>query len=259
MKIQPIKSYLSHWLNSVDEHSIHSPFFFDFYQNVIKKSRKAPSNGKIEDIRNLLLANNSELEADDLGAGSRFNKKSKKSLAEIAKNSLSPSKYSHLYQHIIRYNDAKYIVELGTSMGLNTLYLAENNDARVFTFEGSKSLASIALTHFELFEKQNIQLIEGNIDVTLPEFLQSTVKINFALLDANHRYEPTLRYFNLLVRRFNDKSILVIDDIHWSEEMEKAWKELSQHELVYGSIDLYRCGILFFDPALNKQHFILSL
>jgi hypothetical protein len=29
--------------------------------------------------------------------------------------------------------------------------------------------------------------------------------------------------------------------------------------LVYGSIDLYRCGILFFDPALNKQHFILSL
>jgi len=129
----------------------------------------------------------------------------------------------------------------------------------VYTFEGSKALANIALTHFELFEKQNIQIIEGNIDSTLAEFLQNPKKINFALLDANHRYEPTMRYFNLLVRRFNDKSILVVDDIHWSEEMEKAWKELYQHKLVYGSIDLFRCGVLFFDPALNKQHFVLSL
>lgn len=144
-------------------------------------------------------------------------------------------------------------------MGLNTLYLAQNKQARVFTFEGSRSLSHIALTHFELLEKKNIKLIEGNIDHTLSEFLQNTEKINFALMDANHRYEPTMRYFNLLSRRFNEKSILVIDDIHWSEEMEEAWKELYQHRLVYGSIDLYRCGILFFDPALNKQHFILSL
>lgn len=259
LKLQPIRSYLSHWLNQVDEHSIHSPFFFDFYKNVIKKSRKATSNNKIEEIRGSLLNNNSNIEIEDLGAGSRHSTSTTKSIAEVAKNSLSPEALSKLYQHIVHYNDARYIVELGTSMGLNTLYLAEKSDARVFTFEGSKSLANIALTHFELFEKKNIQLIEGNIDNTLTEFLQNTEKINFALLDANHRYEPTLRYFNLLVRRFNDKSILVVDDIHWSEEMEKAWKELYQHKLVYGSIDLFRCGILFFDPALNKQHFVLSL
>lgn len=199
------------------------------------------------------------MEIEDLGAGSRIHSNGKRSMAEIAKNSLSPAGISKVYEHIVRYNDSKHIVELGTSMGLNTLYLAEKNDAKVYTFEGSKTLANIALTHFEFFEKQNIQLIEGNIDNTLTEFLQNPEKINFALLDANHRYEPTMRYFNLLVRRFNDKSILVVDDIHWSEEMEKAWKELYQHRLVYGSIDLFRCGILFFDPALNKQHFVLSL
>ena len=166
---------------------------------------------------------------------------------------------SNLYEHICNYNDSKYIVELGTSMGINTLYLANNNNKKVFTFEGSQAFIDIALTHFELFDKQNIKLIEGNIDKTLPQFLQATEKINFALIDANHRYEPTIRYFNQLARRLNEKSIVVVDDIHWSEEMEMAWKELHKHELVYGSIDLYRCGILFFDPALNKQHFILSL
>jgi hypothetical protein len=54
------------------------------------------------------------------------------------------------------------------------------------------------------------------------------------------------------------KSALIIDDIHQSPEMEKAWKEIQQHALVYGSIDLYRCGIVFFDPSLNKQHVVLQ-
>lgn len=259
MKLHNIRSYLSYWLNQVDEHSIHSPFFFDFYKNVIKVSRKAQANTAIEKLRNSLLTNDSVIEIEDFGAGSRLNSHNNRSIAEVAKNSLSTQAVSKLYQHIIRYNDARYIAELGTSLGLNTLYLAEKNDAKIFSFEGSKTLANIALTHFELFEKRNIHLIEGNMDSTLPEFLQSTEKINFALIDANHRYEPTLRYFNLLVRRFNEKSILVVDDIHWSEEMERAWEELYKHKLVYGSIDLYRCGILFFDPALNKQHFVLSL
>ncbi len=258
MKLQHIQTFISHWLNKVDEHSIHSPFFYDFYKNVIKVSRKADGHPKIEEIRNSLLANQTELKIENLGAPSAV-QKDKQTVADVAQRSLSPTRLSLFYQQIVNYTDAKYIVELGTSMGLNTLYLAEKKDASVFTFEGSKPLINIARTHFELLESKNIKLIEGNIDSTLSAFLQNPNKINFALLDANHRYEATIRYFNLMMKRLNEKSVMVIDDIHWSLEMEKAWKELSHHELVYGSIDLYRCGVLFFEPALNKQHFTLSL
>jgi predicted O-methyltransferase YrrM len=242
----------------VDEHSIHSPFFFDFYVNVIKASKKDEGHKSVEEIRTSLLKNGTTIKMEDLGARSHSHD-GYATIAQVAKASLSSARLSNLYEHICDYNDSKYIVELGTSMGINTLYLANNNNKKVFTLEGSQPLINIALTHFELFDKKNITLIEGNIDKTLPQFLQATEKINFALIDANHRYEPTVRYFNQLARRLNEKSIVVLDDIHWSAEMEKAWKELHKHELVYGSIDLYRCGILFFDPALNKQHFILSL
>ena len=242
----------------MDEHSIHSPFFFDFYVNVIKASKQHEGHEPVEEIRTSLLENETAITIEDLGAGSRSHN-GHTTIAQVAKASLSSTRLSNLYEHICNYNDSKYIVELGTSMGINTLYLANNNNKKVFTFEGSQAFIDIALTHFELFDKQNIKLIEGNIDKTLPQFLQATEKINFALIDANHRYEPTIRYFNQLARRLNEKSIVVVDDIHSSEEMEMAWKELHKHELVYGSIDLYRCGILFFDPALNKQHFILSL
>jgi len=76
------------------------------------------------------------------------------------------------------------------------------------------------------------------------------------LMDANHRYGPTMKYYALLMRRLDENSIVVLDDIHYSEEMERAWHDIRTHELVYGSVDVFGCGILFFDPALNRQHYI---
>lgn len=258
--LRQFSSYLFYWLNVVDEHSIHSPFFYDFHQKTIKSTGTYKEFDAIEKLRGSLLENKMQVANVDFGAGSKsLPNNSHRLLSDIAKASVSPPVMSQLYYRIIQQSKSKYIVELGTSIGLNTLYLAIHPDTRVFTFEGNPALNNIALTHFEYFEKKNIFQVPGNIDVTLPEFLQNPSKINFALIDANHRYEPTIRYFNLLQKRLTEKSIMVIDDIHWSAEMEKAWKELSRHELVYGSIDLYRCGILFFDPALNRQHFILSL
>jgi predicted O-methyltransferase YrrM len=254
---QQLKAFIRHWLHVVDEHSIHSPYFFDFYRNIIKGS--CTPIAKIETLRTQLHNNSLEIAVEDFGAGSSVLKGAKRKLSAIAKTSLSNTAFSSLYWRIIRFIEAERIVELGTSLGVNTLYLAQNTNSRVYTFEGSKALANVALTNFEYFNQNNIQLIEGNIDSTLSDFLQDPAKINFALIDANHRYAATMKYFAMLVMRLNEESILVVDDIHWSEEMEKAWNELKANELVYGSIDLFQCGILFFQPGLNRQHYVLSL
>jgi predicted O-methyltransferase YrrM len=255
--VQQLKAFIRHWLHVVDEHSIHSPYFFDFYRNIIKGSSSPVA--EIETLRTQLLNNPLELIVEDFGAGSTDLKGAKRKLSDIAKTSLSDPVYSSLYLRIIQFINAERIVELGTSLGVNTLYLAQGKDSKVFTFEGSKALANVALTNFEYFDKNNIQLIEGNIDSTLSDFLQDPAKINFALMDANHRYAATMKYFDMMVMRLDEESILVVDDIHWSAEMEKAWNELKANELVYGSIDLFRCGILFFEPGLNRQHYVLSL
>ena len=101
-------------------------------------------------------------------------------------------------------------------------------------------------------------MIEGNIDTTLLSFLSSHGKIDFAFIDANHRYEPTKKYVEWIVQRTHPNSILILDDIHQSADMQKAWSEIQQHKLVYATVDLYRCGLLFFDPSLNKQHVVLQ-
>jgi predicted O-methyltransferase YrrM len=251
-----LRSFISYWLNAVDEHSLHSPFFFDLYTKVIK--RKTHKNPAFEQLREKLKNDHREIRVDDPGAGSRHQSGQNRKIRDIAKVSLSPAKFSSLYQRLIGNANAKKIVELGTSLGINSLYLSAGERTQVTTFEGSPSIAEIAKTTFEFADVQNISITEGNIDVTLPGWLLTSGNIDFAFIDANHRYEPTMKYFGWLLRKIHIKSMIVVDDIHYSPEMERAWHEITSNELVYGSADLYRCGLLFFDPSLNKQHVVLQ-
>ena len=98
----------------------------------------------------------------------------------------------------------------------------------------------------------------GNIDERLPEELAKLDTFSLAYLDANHRYAPTLHYFELLLEKAGEKSILIFDDIHWSAEMEKAWIAIIQHPAVSLSLDLYEAGILFLDPRLQKEHYVVA-
>jgi predicted O-methyltransferase YrrM len=248
------KAYLSYWLNAVDEHSLHSPFYFDFYTRVVKINKAGTRIERAEKLRAQLLKNHRFLSDADLGSGSS----AKRQVSLLAKSSLSPVSISSLYSDMIDYFKAKKVIELGTSFGINTLYLASKKERSVTTFEGSSDVSEIAKLTFEFSGAKNIELIEGNIDSTLKNYLQSIRQFDLVLMDANHRYEPTLRYFNLLMPKLREGTVIILDDIHYSAEMEKAWTELRNHKLVYGSVDIFRCGILFFDPSLNKQHVILQ-
>jgi predicted O-methyltransferase YrrM len=256
--VQQVRSYIRHWLHEVDDHSVHSPYFYDLYTKIVSKKYKSDIP-VLEDLRWDLEANRTILNVEDMGSGSKAGLTQKRTIGDIARTSSTPYNVAMFYLDLMYFCNASRVIELGTSLGLTTLYLSQKKEAMIYTFEGSHDIANAAMTNFEWASKKNIKLIEGNIDQTLHRFLEPTDKVDFVLMDANHRYIPTLEYYRLLTRRLKSSSIVVIDDIHRSEEMEKAWKEIRTDTLVYGSIDLYRCGILCFDPALNKQHYTWSL
>lgn len=252
------KKFLDYWLNAVTEHSIHSPFFFDFYINIIKQKNDSELQNDFEELREKLTKDQRLISVVDLGAGSRRLTGKNRKISALAKTSLTPAKFSKLYNLIINHYKLEQIVELGTSLGINTLYLSATTNSTITTFEGSPEIAAIARSNFERFHVKNITLCEGDIDTTLPGFINSSGKLDFIFLDANHRYEPTIRYFQYFIQRIHRNSVVILDDIHYSEEMDRAWNEIRRDKHVYGSIDLYRCGILFFDPSLNRQHIIMQ-
>lgn len=253
------KKYLTYYLTASNGkgHGIHSPFVFDFITNVLNDKKKYKCYGAIEQRRKLLLNDAAVIEVEDFGAGSAVIKTNSRIVKNIAASSLKPKKFSQLLFRIVNYYKPKTILELGTSFGITSAYLASgNSDAKLYTCEGAKNIAAIAMQTFTDLNLTNINLIEGDFAKTFPHLLSQLQHIDLAFVDGNHRKAPTLDYFNQLLGVSHQSTILIFDDIHWSREMEEAWTQIQQHPAVTLTIDLFFIGIVCVNTAIKvKQHF----
>ncbi len=253
--------YLHYFLTAQNGrgHGIHSPFVFDFVTLVLNDKGEYYCYEVLEAAREGIRRNHAEIEVVDLGAGSRKGTASLRKISDIAKHSLKPTPYSRLLFRMANYFKSRNILELGTSLGITTSYLAQADyAAQVITLEGVPDIAAQAKKQFSTLGLQNIELIEGNFDDTLQQALNRLPGIDFAYLDGNHRLEPTLRYFNQMFDKLHANSVVVLDDIHWSAEMEQAWDAVKNDERVTLTIDLFFIGIVFFKPDFKvKQHFTI--
>ncbi|MES2004194.1 MAG: class I SAM-dependent methyltransferase [Bacteroidota bacterium] len=240
-------------------HGMHSPFVFSFITKVLNDDREFYAYQHIENLRQLLLIDQRQLLIEDFGAGSRVKKDNLRRVSDIAGSSLKPKKFGQLLFRMVDQYAPETILELGTSLGITTAYLASaRKDTRVVTMEGAGTVAKAAGENFQKLELKNIELVQGNFDETLTGTVRELGGIDLAFIDGNHRYEPTLRYFRELLPAMHEYSILIFDDIHWSKEMEQAWEEIKQDASVTLSIDLFFIGLVFFRKEHKvKQHFTI--
>ena len=99
-------------------------------------------------------------------------------------------------------------------------------------------------------------MVEGNFDIELPKVLEQNPKLDFVFIDGNHRKEPTINYFEQVLANIHNNTIVVLDDIHWSNEMEAAWNEIIQDKNVKVTIDLFYFGIVFFKENNANMKFL---
>ena len=240
-------------------HGIHSPFVFEFVTKVLSDDYPYEVFARIEKLKKKMFLDNTIIEVDDFGAGSAVSKSAQRTIASIAKNAVKAKKYSQLLFRMVNYYKPQTILELGTSLGITTSYLASaNSKAKVITIEGAKAIAVKAVENFKASGLSNIQIIEGNFDQQLSSVINQLSSVDFAFIDGNHRQEPTERYLRQLMPKLQGDSIVVFDDIHWSSEMETAWKNIKNFPVVQCSIDLFFLGIVFFRKEFGeKQHFTI--
>ena len=254
-RIFPAFKYLNYLINAKNAHHIHSPFVFELYKNVFHD--KTPFYGfeLIESLRARHLLNKQKIFIEDYGTG---RKNRHQSICDIVKKSVKPKKYSQLLFRLANSFSSENILELGTSLGITSLYLSyPNKKSRVITLEGSPEIASLAQQNFNLLKRDNIELICGEFSQTLPQSLQKFTHLDMVYFDGNHRKNATLSYFQQCLNHINERSIFIFDDIHWNLEMENAWHEIKENKAVTLSIDLFQFGIVFFRNGIIKQHFTL--
>lgn len=252
------KKFINHFITAHNAHGIHSPFVFDLYNHVIKHKSWADDFKDIELLRQELLQDKTEILTTDLGSGSLILPNPKRKIADIARHFSSPAKDARFFYRLAQYLKPNTILELGTSLGITSIYLAKAApNARIISLEGCPETAKIANANFKKVGVDNIEVVVGNIDMTLCSTFPRIGKIDLAYIDANHSYDATLRYFNQLIDDCHNESCLIFDDIYQKEEMTAAWKEICNNSRINVALDFFNFGIVFPRAEQRKQYFKL--
>jgi len=250
--------YLLYFLKKENEHSIHSPYYFRCYlglQAYLKQNKTG--NRKLEDLRRSFLRHTTRIGSMDYGAGSRWLGREDRKVSTVARRVIAPLSSSLLYSYFCQLTPAVNVLDLGTSLGINTGYLAKQVSGTLHSFEGDPHLLALASAHLGQFP--NVRLVPGNLDKTLKNVVRKLDSIDFVLMDANHRFGPTMDYFRTIYPKLHGLSIVVVADIYWSADMKRAWERLKGWPGVSGSMDFFECGILFFRPASSSTHLVLDV
>ena len=236
---------------------VHSPFVFDFV-NLIHEKYEYYAFQRIRSWRDVLITKQETIEITEMGAGSTVTDSKKRKIGDIVLHGSIPEKYGELLFRMVTQFSPKGILELGTSAGISTLYLAlPKRSSKVVTIEGCPNISNLAKNTFRYFDIKNIELLNGDFSELLPDAIKKIPSLDFVFFDGNHRKEPTLAYFNECLKYINNNTFFVFDDIHWSKGMEEAWEEIIANYSVTVSIDIFRMGIVFFRKESQKEHYVI--
>jgi len=252
--------YVLHRLKAKNRHGVHSPFVYRLIDDVIYDFRAKKVYTEVENIRNGLINDTRIITVTDLGAGSHVNNNRQKKISDIARNALKPPKLAQLLHRLVADLKPRNIIELGTCLGTTTLYLQNAApNAKVYTLEGCPETARIAK---ETFKKGGIDVVEptvGNFDDTLSGIIDNLPQLDFVFVDGNHQKDATLKYFEWCLPKVHENTMLIFDDIYWSEGMKEAWAQIKAHPQVTVTIDLFWIGLVFFKPGQAKENFLVKV
>lgn len=225
--------YIRYWLLAANGkgHGVHSPFVYDLIERVFNDDRNFYYFPLIEAAKTKVNSN--------------------------AKLVLTPQKYDQLFFRLVNYLGSSVILELGTSIGITTCYLATANaNAEVITLEESTELATLAKRQFQSLGLKNIKQLTGNFNETLAAAMLDMSRLDFVLFNQYCTAASVHLHFQGLRTYLHEDSVVIITNIHRSREMELAWKQIQSDEMVTLTIDLFFIGLVFFRKENKvKQHF----
>jgi predicted O-methyltransferase YrrM len=258
--MKQVFDYIKFRLKSVNAHGLHSPFMYHLATRCFYDKKKYSEYKKLKSYHHQLLKNKEFVSVTDLGAGSKKMKNNRRQIRQIAQISGSSYNDMKLLFRISRYFKPKNILELGTSLGKSAFALSVGNpDSSIISVEGDATLAAFSQAQLQQNKIDNIQIIHSDFDIFLDKINKTNRLFDMILIDGNHRLLPTLRYFEKLLPHIHNDTVVIIDDIYWSNEMKQAWSKLITHPAVRQSVNSFYFGLLFFRKEQFKQNFMIRI
>ena len=246
--------YIKYRLNARYLHGVHSPFVYNFMKEGMNQGIDPKHQKDIDQCVSMAKSNAVEIKVQDYGAKSKkLNKK--RSVKQIFKTSSSYGKNAMLLYRISHYFKPKSILELGTSIGIGSLHLHLGHpSAQITSIEGCPETFKLAQ---KSLHGKPIELINR----TFYDYIKDlkTESFDLVFIDGHHDGEALKYYLDLLDKYIHNDTVLVLDDIRWSNSMLSAWNTLKGNKKYRISMDFFRMGILIKRPQQEKEDFILKL
>ncbi len=253
-------SYLIYLLNSGTRHSVHSPFVYKLIDEVIKNKREQAVFRKINTVRGNLIKNPQLIEITEF-ARKRDNtcvSHRVRSIGSITRESAISEKYGRLLYRLAAFFKPETVIELGTSLGISTMYLAmANANSKVVTIDACTIKSEQAEAGFKSLGINNIEQHIGLFGSVLPGLIKKEGKLDFAFFDGNHFSGEIISCFESLLTISHNDTVFVFHEIHSSDEMEMTWEQICENSKVTASIDLFGLGVVFLRKELSRQRFVI--
>ncbi len=254
LNVHMLRFYVGHKIHSHYKRGfgVHSPFVYDLVRHVITtREVDKPLRTAMRQLRHALKADRTPLAFTDFGTG----KDRTRLVSEIARSAAISEKYGLLLARIVKAYKPQSIIEVGTSLGVSTAYMAMAAPTTpITTIEGCPACADYARRNFAKHHLNNIEVLCARFDDVLPQVLKQH-GAHLVYIDGNHTEDATLRYFDLCCQVAQPGDILIFDDIHWSSGMTRAWQRICDDPRIKTSVDLFRLGLVFFRTGCPKQHY----
>ncbi len=164
--------------------------------------------------------------------------------------------YQEILFRTIHFYKPQFILELGTSLGITTMYAAAAAlNRNIYTIESEPSIANAAKQHFNLLRFNNIENIVGDYEKAFDNELLTEKKIDCLILSLQTGWsKETLEKY---MSKLHESSLVIITGIAKASKQE-IWHFIQQHKRITLTIHLYDLGIAFCNTnVLEKQHLLL--
>jgi len=252
-----IKKYLGFLRTATKERSAHPRFVKLFLKECLHDQNKYAAYSQLKTYRKSVINDHKLIKITDFGAGSRVFKDNLRKISDLGKNAGATPKRMRLLYRVTAYLKPNHVLELGTSVGLATAAFGLAETGKVTSIEGCAKITKVAREKLQPVKISRLTLENEQFSVFLDRKTDDFYDLVY--IDGNHSQEATLRYFKALLPRITEDSVLIFDDIYWSEGMTAAWKMIKMHTRVRLTIDCFWLGFVFFRTVEKKQHFKIRL
>ena len=228
-----ILKYIEHqfYLRHRKGHGIHSPYLFDFLSRAVFNSEQTGVPGPV-------LKEHRRLRSE----------------SSFARRASVSRRQGELLHRITLWFRPEMIIELGTGMGISTMYLASAApETTLHSIERDMERAKEAAHLILRCCPGPVSIHWGEMGEKLEDILPLVPGRFLAFVDGNHHCEPTLSYVGSLLEKCDEEALIVMDDIYWSRGMHRAWKQIISWPDVRISVDLFHMGILLLRKDLPKR------